>query len=69
MSRVATVLAAIAAADEAERAGDYQRAAELLAQAERGILPIEGRTVDGRHVAAVDAYSRTLVIPSSRVKA
>lgn len=69
MSRHATLLAALAAADLAERAGDLPRAAELLAQAERGIRPLMGFTVDARRARAVEAHTAELYEPRSRGRA
>lgn len=63
MSRAATIIAALEAADIAEESGDYHRAAELLAQVER---EAQG---DGRRFVAVEAYTRTLYEPRSRVRA
>lgn len=59
MSRAETVIAALAAADQAEAKGDLARAAELLAQAELGLLSVR----------AVDAYTRVLYEPTSRIRA
>lgn len=63
MSRRATILAALEAADHAEERGDLHRAAELLAQVER-----EAKG-DGRRFAAVEAYARRLYEPRSRGRA
>lgn len=63
MSRRATIVAALEAADLAEESGDYHRAAELLAQVERDAKG------DGRRFAAVQAYTSVLYEPRNRVRA
>jgi hypothetical protein len=70
VTRQATVLAALAAADAAEAKGDLTRAAELLRQVETNLQMDPGRTLQGLPAAhAVDAYTRRLVEPRSRRRA
>lgn len=69
MSRRETILAALAAADIAEQAGDLTRAAELLGQVERSIFPVMGTTVDARRSRAIAAHTAELYEPRSRGRA